>query len=136
MAQGFSSRLIYFILVIVGLVAVLGTATGMFILQNDPDLTPDIIDYSPIGPQTGDSVTFTSVIKNIGNGTTGSQFTVSLYIDGLNVANDTVSAIGAGSSSNATFTWTATSESVTTPRLRSLSISSASSFWLNACSLT
>ena len=89
-----------------------GAPTGFDIVTQDsnPDLKPLNITYAPVGPQTGDTVTFSVPVKNVGDAGTGSSFGVALYIDGSSVGTGTVSALGAGETGTATITWTATSE--------------------------
>jgi len=86
------------------------SSIGFYGLQANSDLKPISITYSPLGPQTGDYVTFTATVENAGSGSTDSSFVVSLFIDGVNIANDTVPTLGAGLRANASFGWTAESE--------------------------
>jgi len=79
-------------------------------IQASSDLTPTAISYSPDGPQTGDTVTFSTTVSNIGGAATGSSFNVALYIDNVNVGTGTAAALAAGATETVNITWTATSE--------------------------
>jgi subtilase family serine protease len=71
-----------------------------------PDLTVSDITWSPTNPVEGETVTFTVVIKNRGNASTGS-FTVAYYIDSVKLGEWAVSNLSTGQAINKTFTWTA-----------------------------
>jgi outer membrane protein assembly factor BamB len=102
----FLIALALFVLVLIGF-----SVSGFYAeIQANPDLTPTAVSYSPLGPQTGDTVTFSVTVANNGGGGTGSPFDVGLYIDNVNVANGTMAALGAGASGTVNITWTATSE--------------------------
>ena len=101
----FLIALALFVLVLAGF-----SITGRYAeIQANSDLTPASVTYSPLGPQTGDAVTFTVTIKNIGGGSSDSSFKASLLADGSGVANYTVPALSAGSQADATFSWSAAS---------------------------
>ena len=75
------------------------------------DLRPILISYSPIGPQTGDAVSFNVTVKNVGTEDPATPFVIALYIDDINVGNGSMASLPAGDTESILFdAWTATSE--------------------------
>ena len=71
-----------------------------------PDLTVEMVTWSPEIPLVGDTVTFTLTIKNQGSSQAGSS-RVAYYIDDTYQASTHVNQINPGDTATRTFAWTA-----------------------------
>ena len=69
-----------------------------------PDLIVQDITWSPLNPSPGDTVTFTIIVENQGNGNAADP-EVYYYVDGVRKGSTTISLIPAGTTSEVTFTW-------------------------------
>jgi subtilase family serine protease len=70
------------------------------------DLVVETITWSPEAPLVGEQVTFTTRVKNQGNGAAGS-FRVAYFVDGVELSSSATDNISANATANQTFTWTA-----------------------------
>ena len=73
--------------------------------EDMPDLIIQDITWTPSGPKTGDTVTFTVSYKNQGTLSAGNSFYVCLYVDGSRVTYKLVNDLSTGASGTTTFTW-------------------------------
>ncbi|MFC2040857.1 CARDB domain-containing protein [Chloroflexota bacterium] len=80
--------------------------TVTFSGASPPDLIIESITWSPANPSEGDSVTFTVIIKNQGNGKAGDSY-VAYYIDNTYLASKPVNPIDPSATNTKTFTWIA-----------------------------
>ena len=77
-------------------------------LCNNPDLIIQDITWSPDSPEPGDTVTFTVIVKNIGE-FTADPSTVKYFINNQYIDFDNISSLSHDATSTQTFTWTASS---------------------------
>ncbi|MFH1652250.1 MAG: CARDB domain-containing protein [Chloroflexota bacterium] len=71
-----------------------------------PDLIIKSVSWMPTSPSVGDTVTFTVIVENQGNGRSDST-NLAYYIEASVTGSQPIPAIDAGSTAKHTFTWTA-----------------------------
>ncbi|HJH29023.1 MAG TPA: hypothetical protein C5S51_04935, partial [Methanosarcinaceae archaeon] len=76
--------------------------------ETSPDIVVQDITWSPTNPSLGDTVTFTTTIKNQGNGTSNAG-QIYFYLDGLvsPLTHKSFTTINADSTTTVSFTWVA-----------------------------
>lgn len=72
--------------------------------SQSPDVTVTDIKISPASPKTGETITITATVKNLGSGD-GSNVKVTFTIDGASAGEKTVTMLAAGGSATVTATW-------------------------------
>jgi hypothetical protein len=73
--------------------------------SQSPDVTVTEIKISPASPKTGETITITATVKNVG-AADASNLKVTFTVDGAGAGERTVTTLAAGGSATVTATWT------------------------------